>query len=266
MSDLRRSIPDPPDDEEGGELVRRPDGSTVDLGVLDELLAEFARRRAAGEWARDRATSDRWLAPRLHYALRLTRAEAADRRIWTWLADRHSDIVGWRWRDEAGQVAEDRRVGPIHKQVLARLWWGAELFRNGDDYEPVERLFLLQDLPNSYLHRPVVRCRSLALALVDLLVPRTGEPPQGSAMVNAVARVLNLATAGCPPELETGLQQDDRVGFLDWASKPAPLPSSWDPLPAGPPTDDTTPESLSGGNAIAARSIDVVRRLAEAGR
>ena len=267
LSELRRAVPDggTEDDSSGvpGEVVRRTDGSTVNLGVLDDLLVEFVRRRAAGEWKHDRTSCDRWLAPRLHFSLRLSRSEAADRRLWTWLADRHHDVVVWRWRDDAGRVADDRRTGPIHKQAFARLWWGAELFRDGPDYGPVERAFLYQDLPNSYLHRPLVRCRSLALALVDLLVPAAGAPSGGSVAVNAVARVLNLATAGCPPELETGFQQDDRVGYLDWASKPAAAPGSWDPLPAGPPTRDTTPDSVAGGGVIAARGAEFVRRATE---
>ena len=44
---------------------------------------------------------------------------------------------------------DERWNGGINKQTFARLWWGAELFRNGDDYGPVKHFFERQDFPNS---------------------------------------------------------------------------------------------------------------------
>ncbi|WP_052436169.1 hypothetical protein [Georgenia sp. SUBG003] len=66
--------------------VVRHDGSHISLEALDDLLREFRERVERGEWSDDRAASDRWMAPRVHWALRLTRAEASDRRMWLWLA------------------------------------------------------------------------------------------------------------------------------------------------------------------------------------
>ena len=92
------------------EPVRRPDGSPVRLAVLTTHMAEVTRRRDS--WSKP-PTSDRWLAPRLHWSLRLTRSEAADRTMWEWLAVRHADYVLWRWSGVEG-VAENRWIGPIH--------------------------------------------------------------------------------------------------------------------------------------------------------
>src|SRR5215470_17835808 len=46
--------------------------------MLDEAMSRFPRA--------ERARSDAWLGPRLHYALRLTRQQAARRGVWLFLA------------------------------------------------------------------------------------------------------------------------------------------------------------------------------------
>lgn len=222
-------------------------GPTLD--ALDSLMTAMQDLQQGGEWP-DRATSDRWLSPRIHYALRLFRGESAERGVWQWIALRYPWYVEWRWSDRDGAVAADRWWGPIHKQAFARLWWGAEIFRDGADYRPVERAFVFQDLPNSYLHRPVVRCRSLALAIVD----RFGEAKAPSAQqVNGLARVLNLATVGSPPEVETGYQNDDLDAYNAWVIEDQPIPTEWDRLPVGPQALDTTADSRAGGDSVVDR-------------
>lgn len=231
------------------EAIRRVDGSTVDLAVLTALMAEVTRRRDS--WPEPPA-SDRWLAPRLHWSLRMTRSEAADRTMWEWLAVRHADYVLWRWSGVEG-VAENRWIGPIHKQAFARLWWGGELLRNGSDYSPVVRGFVRQDLPNSYLHRPFIRCRSLAQGLLDVAAPAGREEEMSADDVNDLARVVNLATAGSPPEAETGFVVDDTAAYQSWVRSAVEIPDDWERLPDGPPCHDTTSDSLRGGLSIAER-------------
>ena len=227
MSDELRTIPRRLDAEQreangaeeaanGTVIVRQ--GQVVTVAVLDSLMEHAWDRTRLDIWE-DRTVSDRWLAPRLHYALRLFRAEAADRGIWQWIALRYPWYLAWRWADPDGKVAEDRWWGPIHKQAFARLWWGAEIFRDGPDYRPVEQAFVFQDLPNSYLHRPLVRCRSLALAVVDRVA---GSSSPSADQVNGLARVLNLATVGTPPEVETGYQIDDLSTYQQWAGSTIP--------------------------------------------
>lgn len=261
MSDHLCSIPRKLDDaqrvallegsglEEHSVPLERTGGPAPSLVALDSLMTAMRNLQLGGEWP-DRATSDRWLSPRIHHALRLFRGEAAERGVWQWIALRYSWYVEWRWSDRDGVVAVDRWWGPIHKQAFARLWWGAELFRDGADYKPVERAFVFQDLPNSYLHRPVVRCRSLALAIVD----RFGEAKSPSAQqVNGLARVLNLATVGSPPEVETGYQNDDLDAYDAWVIEKYPIPAEWDHLPAGPQALDTTADSRAGGDSVVLR-------------
>lgn len=231
------------------------DESPITVTALDGLMEEVRDRIRRGDWT-DRTVSDRWLAPRIHYALRLFRAEAADRGMWQWIALRYSWYLDWRWADSDGKVAEDRWWGPVHKQAFARLWWGAEIFRDGPEYRPVERAFVLQDLPNSYLHRPLVRCRSLALAVVD----RVAASSTASAdQVNSLARVLNLATVGTPPEAETGYQTDDLASYRKWVETTVRLENDWNQIPCGPPAADTTEHSREAGARIVSRGWDYAK-------
>ncbi|MFC9693304.1 DUF6339 family protein [Kribbella sp. NPDC056951] len=237
------------------EPVTRSNGQPISLDVTRDLMSKFEQERRSGKWDKDRAVSDRWLAPRLHHALRLTRSQASDRGLWHWLAlVVCSDYSEWRWTGKGG-VAADRWYGPIHKQSLARLWWGAEIFRDGADYSPVERAFIRQDLPNSYLHRPIVRCRSLALGIVEVIAPTDGTIVLSSDQVNDLARVINLCTSGRPPEAEVGYQVDDHIAALGWADEDPAAPNDWTHLPLGPRAVDTTERSVVAGRGIAARSL-----------
>lgn len=248
--------------ESQSEPLTRTSDATHPLDCVVALMEEVDNHK--NEWG-DRAGSDRWLAPRLHYALRLSRAEAADPDLWAWFSIRFLDYVEWRWSGKNG-TADNRFRGPIHKQAFSRLWWGAELFRNGPDYRPVEKAFAFQDLPNSYLHRPFVRCRSLALGLVGLISvddDSTSSRPKSADDINDLARVINLATSGAPPETETDYQQDDFAGYQVWLTEGPPVPATWEPLPHGPHCNDTSEASLIGGNIIAERAWSYAHATAE---
>jgi hypothetical protein len=165
-----------------------------------------------------------------------------------------SEYVEWRWAKPGG-VADNRWFGSIHKQALARLWWAGELFRDGADYSPVERALVRQDIVNSYLHRPLVRCRSLGIGILNVLIPLDGGTVHSADMVNDVARALNLCTAGTPPEAEVGFRGDDITASIEWAQRqPEGLPS-WDLLPLGPHGMDTTRDSVDAGTRIAERGL-----------
>ncbi|MFC7757539.1 DUF6339 family protein [Catellatospora bangladeshensis] len=129
-----------------------------------ELLDEAMRRFAGG-----RASADGWLAPRLHATLRMTRAEAADPGLWNFLAMIVApDYVVWRHK--GAEIAPAARfAGPHYKQAFARLWWAAELFRNGADYRPVELACRVQDVLNTTMRLDVIDHRPTALAIVGVL-------------------------------------------------------------------------------------------------
>jgi hypothetical protein len=95
-------------------------------GLLDHGLSlDFSRDKEL----------DAWLAPRLHYLLRISRRTASDRWVWTWLAMTVGrGYVIRRWGED-GRVTLMRYDGELLRNALSRLWWGAELVRNGPSYE-----------------------------------------------------------------------------------------------------------------------------------
>ncbi|MFD9241281.1 DUF6339 family protein [Streptomyces sp. NPDC059556] len=186
-----------------GLLSGKDNVPSITLNQATEPLPESPRRRLGA--IRDliddamyihrdeRPTqADAWLAPRLHAILRLTRAEAADPALWNYLAlGVAPDFVVWRHlSDTARTVNAQYFKGPHYKQAFARLWWSAELFRNGPDYEPVVVACGNQDMLNTVLRLDVIDHRPTAQALVRLLrrgVVRTGRD------ANALAKVVNTA-------------------------------------------------------------------------
>ncbi|MBZ3901032.1 DUF6339 family protein [Streptomyces griseiscabiei] len=199
--------------------------------LIDHALDRFRDERPTA--------ADAWLAPRLHETLRLTRREAAEKRFWTYLAlGVAPDYVVWRHLPEAktdgsrGRVARDKFVGPHYKQAFARLWWAAELFRNGSDYRPVVMACGNQDMLNSALRLDVIDHRPTALALVRLMergIVRTGRE------VNALTPAVNAAAATLMYDVIAPDVERDGEPLRDWiAGAESSLPSPRNNLPEGP--------------------------------
>ena len=132
------------------------------VSIVDKAIDKFDSAK--------REESDRWLAPRVHAALRLTRREAADQGIWDWLAiGPLQHYVRWRWMGD-DRVGAERFAGrEFNKHSVARLWWGAELTRNGSDYSATTMLFVKQDIQNSWFKTKLFRHRPTAIASLALL-------------------------------------------------------------------------------------------------
>ncbi|WP_406096624.1 DUF6339 family protein [Streptomyces sp. NBC_01013] len=175
-----------PGDEARGALMPVRD-------LVDDAMHAFRDEKVTA--------ADAWLAPRLHATLRLTRREAADRRLWNYLAlGVAPDYVVWRHMSEpkkeslgeAGRVAATRFRGASYTQAFARLWWAAELFRNGSDYGPVVTVCAHQDMLNTGLRLDAIDHRPTALALARLI--ERGTVSTGRE-INALARVVNASAA-----------------------------------------------------------------------
>ncbi|MDT0548506.1 DUF6339 family protein [Streptomyces lonegramiae] len=214
--------------------------------LIDNAMTKFRDERPTA--------ADAWLAPRLHETLRLTRREAAEKRLWTYLAlGVAPDYVIWRHLPEPkadgspGRVARDKFLGPHYKQTFARLWWAAELFRDGSDYRPVVVACGNQDMLNSALRLDVIDHRPTALALVRLMergTVRTGRE------VNALTSAVNAAAATLMYDAIAPDTERDGEALRDWiAGAESSLPSPRNNLPEGP-EDERAPmeavESLVG--------------------
>jgi hypothetical protein len=182
--------------------------------------------------------SDAWLAPRLHSALRLTRREAAQRGVWSYLG-----LVAFphyvRWRFASAEA--ERFHGKDNNHALGRLWWTAELVRNGPDYTDVATALRMQDVPNTWLRLDAFHHRPTAIAAVRFMGGLRAGGPASSDEVNLIAKGLNLELmtlaldASVP---DSGPGEGDDAWLTEGADAAILLE---DALPVGPadaPVDD----------------------------
>ncbi|WP_128981594.1 DUF6339 family protein [Streptomyces roseicoloratus] len=210
--------------------------------LLDEAMRRFAD---------DRSSADGWLAPRLHATLRMTRAEAADGRLWNHLAMIVApDYVVWRHKgaDKAegpGVATAARFSGPHYTQAFSRLWWAAELFRDGDDYRPVVTACRVQDVLNTTLRLDVIDHRPTAQAvirvvgrLVDEGAPRPGD------RVNALSSAVNAAGSTLMYDVLARDDAPDPDELLDWIEAGKSEVVDWERLPEGPSDGRVRPAAV----------------------
>lgn len=164
-------------------------GREIDSAPLINLVSEAMRR-----FNDNREASDAWLAPRLHWVLRLTRREAARRGLWAWLAVvAVPEYVRWRFPGKEGATEVGRYLGREDKNAVGRLWWGAELMRNGEDYAPVGVGFSMQDVPNTWMRLNAFHNRALVQASLRFLGDFNKGQAATSDQVNLVAKAVNTA-------------------------------------------------------------------------
>ncbi|MEU9877146.1 DUF6339 family protein [Streptomyces phaeochromogenes] len=238
-----------------GLLSGKDNVPAISLNQAAEALPESPRRRlrairdliddAMYTYRDDKPTKvDAWLAPRLHAVLRLTRAEAADPALWNYLTlGVAPDFVVWRHLSESKKTLNARYFkGPYHKQAFARLWWSAELFRNGPDYEPAAVACGNQDMLNTLLRMDVIDHRPTAQALVRLLqrdVVRTTRE------VVALSKVVNTAAATLMYDVIAPDVERDAGAVQRWiAEGEEDLAVHHRPLPVGPAEEHAPEDSV----------------------
>ncbi|MET7284334.1 DUF6339 family protein [Streptomyces sp. NPDC005573] len=192
-----------------------------------------------------RTEADAWLAPRLHASLRITRREAADRRLWNHLALAVApDYVAWRHFSQSKQkINSERFKGALDRQCFSRLWWAAEMFRNGGDYSPVVAACANQELIHSALKRELIDHRPTAQALVGVLgrgVATTGREIEG------LMTAINAAGATLVYDVLASDETRDPNALRQWvaeAESAPPVPRH--SLPAGPDEEPVPEESVA---------------------
>ena len=140
--------------------------STIDLTALDRALDELMKRPRG-------STIDPDAAVAVHRSLPLSRRDATDIGIFRFLAVAwRPDFVRHRWENRSWPVTRARFWRPGTRpdsNLFARLWWIAELSRDGDDYDATKRLLARQPLANNLFVRqlswypPAVRAYLRAL-------------------------------------------------------------------------------------------------------
>ncbi|MFE2412410.1 DUF6339 family protein [Kitasatospora sp. NPDC057904] len=243
-----------------GLLTGREDVPSIALNQVTEPLPHADRRgelRPVRDLAEDAMAycrngglkttqADAWLAPRLHSVLRLSRREAADPGFWNYLAlGVAPDYVVWRHLSEpkdgkVAKVAAERFRGSYHKQAFARLWWAAELFRDGSDYGPVVTACGNQDILNTALRMSLVNHRPTAQAIVRLV--EKGSVATGRE-ANALAGAVNAAAATLMYDvIAPDHPERDPRPLLDWIDEAETARQvSRNVLPTGP-DEERAPE------------------------
>ena len=217
--------------------VTSPFARDVDLEPLRNVIAHATSTTYGSV-----ADSDAWLAPRVHATLRLTPREAADRRVWAYLGIvTAADYVRWRFGREAPR---ERFIGRDDTQALSRLWWGAELTRNGPDYQPTVLAFGMQDVPNQWQRLDAFHNRALAVAAVEFLARFRDGRPATSDQVVALSRGLNHSlTTVVLDSVATGGSRSP-AAWEEWLEETADETTFLDELPQGPNEDPVPADQI----------------------
>jgi hypothetical protein len=213
--------------------------------VLDEGMRRFPQTESA--------SSDAWIGPRLHAALRLSRREAAIGGVWRFLGLWAADYVRWRFgpfsgSDDVDKAAKvERFVGEDNRQALARLWWMAERFRNGQDYSSAVLALRNQDLIHNMYRARLVNHRPTALAAVEVLqTNEDGKSPAGGREANALSKAANAAASTLLFDLIATDPMPDLASRETWEinrDNYDPL-TFFDRLPVGPDDGEVPRESI----------------------
>lgn len=213
--------------------------------VLDEAMERYSQPEAA--------SSDSWLGPRLHAALRLSRREAGNRDLWRFLGLWAADYVRWRFGPPEGEDDPDRAakaerfIGPDSKQALARLWWMAEVFRDGKDYSTAALALTNQDIVNNLFRMTIANHRPTALAVLAVLKPADGSQGLlGGREANALAKATNAAASTLLLDAIGPDEPLDTTARQQWESVAGDHdPRAWfDAMPEGPDDGEAPPAAV----------------------
>lgn len=173
-----------------------PLGFSVELDPLREVIAEGLRRFSNGDF-KGAFEFDGWLAPRVHYCLRLTKRQASAQELWLRLALlEFPDYVRARWRKSDGTLNRYRFTGEpqfLRRNALSRLWWAAENARNSSDYSPVVVALSSSGIDQYLFDLRYSHYRPAVMALLETI--RTSSPALSFEQLKALSTALNVALA-----------------------------------------------------------------------
>jgi len=172
--------------------------------------------------------------------------------------------VRWRWgppatEDDVEKAAlAERFIGGDYKQALARLWWMAELFRNGRDYSTAALALTNQDIINNLFRARVAHHRPTALATLEVL-PRSedGKSIPGGREANALSKAANAAASTLVFDVIASDPTPDLVSRATWESDR----DNYDPragfnnLPEGPDDGELPAEALNSMKVLLAELL-----------
>ena len=220
------------------DVERKIDVKPV-YAILDEGMRQFQNNPDQ---------SDSWLAPRVHASLRLTRREAADKRIWYFLNIlARPDFVRWRFGTadpESPIIApQDRFMGEDSKNAIGRLWWVAELTRNGPDYRDTESVLRTSRFYTSWQPLDAMHHRPAAIAVCRFDREFNDNKGLTDSQSARLAKAFNLRLSTLGLDALSANPATDPAAIDDWCDEQVDETRYMgDELPQGP-DEDPVPES-----------------------
>jgi hypothetical protein len=139
---------------------------SIELAQVDDVIDKIIEETKPHD-----SSIDRIAAPLIHAALPMPRREAANPGVWRYLAVAHRpDFVRHRWEAKSWATMRTRFWSPGTRHdsnAFSRLWWIAELTRDGTNYELTERVFSRQPLATQLFVRGFSESRAAVAAFVD---------------------------------------------------------------------------------------------------
>ena len=164
-------------------LLRDPERA-IELGPFDQVLD-----RAIKGYPPFQSALDGGIAADLHRALRLTRREAAEPGFWRFLAIvPQPEFVRHRWENRSWATMRSRFWRPgtrLDSNAIGRLWWIAELTRQGEDYSLTKRVFSRHSIIANLFTRDLCAHRPAVEAFVEVFETERAE------IIEAAIRAFN---------------------------------------------------------------------------
>jgi len=222
--------------------------------VRQDEVAELAQL-AQDRFADEPTAADPWMAVRLHSLLRLTRREAANKDFWLHLAIVDSPAyVRWRW----GPTASRYTAGDVN-QALSRLWWAAELFREGSDFSAVERAFSPPDIPNTIMRLRAAHSRPFCVGFLQFVaLRRSDNTPLIGRQVNRLSSAINSQLFVAALDSVAPDAGCDHEAAQEWRGKAVTMEQLRDEVQMGP--DDLGDPQFAGKVAAV---IQLLHRIAD---
>ena len=184
---------------------------------------------------------DRWLAPRLHSAIRLPRRIASDRRFWAWVAMSLAPKYVFARFQSNGRVNPWRFTDDLLRNAVSRLWWAAELLRNGPDYSAVDAGLKTVRTAQFALELRYSWYRPATIAFVETVA---GPPPATDDQMKELSKRANAYLSLAPLEaigFDEGTQEADDAWWNDCPTLSELIGS--DPL-VGPKDEYANPKAV----------------------
>jgi hypothetical protein len=220
---------------------------TVDMEALRRLF------ETALDSGRDGTELDGWLAPRLHYFLRIHRRCASDRAVWSYLAlTVGRAYVQHRFKEAEEGVTHMRLHGELLRNAISRLWWGAEMVRNGSSYENVPLVFKRVRTAQFALELKYSWSRAAAIAFTKVAEGKAGNSPLTDQEMKDLSKRINAYLSLTSLEALSGADvAGDDAGDDEWRSQEPPT--------ADMELDASKLEGPTDGK-VAAESIDELQK------